>query len=290
VPIAFGEALAMRLDGSPARVWALMGDSEFVEGSIWETMANASHRGVSNLIGILDMNRLGQRGPTMLQWDGARYVARAEAFGWHAIEIDGHDVEEIDRAYREAEGHTDAPTLIVARTVKGHGVSFLADKEGWHGKALDSEQATKAIAELGGERNITITPPKPESFIGPSTTARPEIQPPTYDDKVATRKAFGDALAALAADQRVVALDGEVGNSTHTEEFQKVAPDRYIEMYIGEQAMVGAQVGLQALGKTAFSATFGAFMTRAADFVRMGAIGRANLRLCGSHAGVSIGE
>jgi transketolase len=290
MPIALGEALAIRLDGSPARVWVLMGDSEFVEGSIWEAMANASFHGVSNLIGILDMNRLGQRGPTMLQWDGARYVARAEAFGWHAIEIDGHDVEEIDRAYREAESQTDAPTLIVARTVKGHGVSFLADKEGWHGKALSEEQAEKAIAELGGERNITITPSKPESFIGPSTTARPEIRLPAYDDKVATRKAFGDTLAALAADQRVVALDGEVGNSTHTEEFQKVAPDRFIEMYIGEQGMLGAAVGLQALGKVPFAATFGAFLSRAYDFIRMAAVSRANLRLNGSHAGVSIGE
>jgi transketolase len=288
LPIGYGEALAMKLDGSPARVWVLMGDSEFVEGSIWETMANASHHGVSNLIGILDMNRLGQRGPTMLQWEGDRYAARAEAFGWRAIQIDGHDVEEIDRAYREAESETD-PTLIVARTVKGHGVSFLADKEGWHGKALSEDQAKEAIAELGGERNITITPQKPESFIGPATT-RPEVQLPTYDDKVATRKAFGDALAALAVDQRVVALDGEVGNSTHTEEFQKVAPERFVEMYIGEQGMLGAAVGLQALGKVPFAATFGAFLTRAYDFIRMAAVSRANLRLNGSHAGVSIGE
>src|SRR4051794_11326961 len=232
LPIAFGEAFAMKLDASPARVWVLMGDSEFVEGSIWETMANASHHGVSNLIGILDMNRLGQRGPTMLQWDGARYVARAEAFGWHAIEIDGHDVEEIDRAYREAEDHTDGPTLIVARTVKGHGVSFLADKEGWHGKALSEEEAGKAIAELGGERNITITPPKPEFLVGAAPIGTAEVRLPTYDGDVATRKAFGDTLAALAARPDTVALDGEVGNSTHTEEFQKAAPDRFFEMFI----------------------------------------------------------
>src|SRR5207248_238696 len=147
--------------GSPARVWVLMGDSEFVEGSIWEAMANASHHEVGNLIGILDMNRLGQRGPTMLQWDGDRYAERARAFGWHPIQIDGHDVEEIDRAYREAEEHAGSPTLIVARTVKGYGVSFLADREGWHGKALNEEQAKQAIEELGGERHLTITPPKP---------------------------------------------------------------------------------------------------------------------------------
>jgi transketolase len=290
LPIGLGEALAMRLDDSPARVWVLMGDSEIVEGSIWEAMANASHHGVRNLVGILDMNRLGQRGPTMLQWDGDRYAERARAFGWHAIQIDGHDVEAIDRAYREAEENSFGPTFIVARTVKGHGVSFLADAEGWHGKALSEEQAEKAIAELGGERHITITPPKPEPFAGASSARKVEVNLPMYADKIPTRKAFGETLAALAVRSDTVVLDGEVGNSTHTEDFQKAAPDRFFEMYIGEQAMLGAAVGLQALGKVPFAATFGAFMTRAFDFVRMGAISRANLRLCGSHAGVSIGE
>ncbi|HCO03719.1 MAG TPA: transketolase [Actinobacteria bacterium] len=288
LPIGLGMALAMRVDGVPARVWVLMGDSEFVEGSIWEAMANASHHEVRNLIGILDMNRLGQRGPTMLQWDGDTYAARARAFGWRSLEIDGHDVDAIDRAYTEASDGTQ-PTLIVARTEKGHGVSFLANKEGWHGKALNAEQATQAIEELGGERHLIITPPKPEA-AAPDDGGAAEVTLPTYDADQATRKAFGEALAALAVRSDVVALDGEVANSTHFEDFQKAAPDRFFEMYIGEQNMLGAAVGMQALGKTAFAGTFGAFLTRGYDFVRMAAISRANLRLCGSHAGVSIGE
>jgi len=288
LPIGLGMALAMRVDGVPARVWVLMGDSEFVEGSIWEAMANASHHEVRNLIGILDMNRLGQRGPTMLQWDGDTYAARARAFGWRSLEIDGHDVDAIDRAYTEASDGTQ-PTLIVARTEKGHGVSFLANKEGWHGKALNAEQATQAIEELGGERHLIITPPRPEA-AAPDDGGAAEVTLPTYDADQATRKAFGEALAALAVRSDVVALDGEVANSTHFEDFQKAAPDRFFEMYIGEQNMLGAAVGMQALGKTAFAGTFGAFLTRGYDFVRMAAISRANLRLCGSHAGVSIGE
>ena len=292
LPIGLGMALAMRLDGLPGRVWVAMGDSEVAEGSVWEAMENASFHGLANLVGILDMNRLGQRGPTMLQWEGDVYAARAEAFGWRAIRIDGHDVEAIDAAYREAEDAT-APTLIVARTEKGHGVSFLADKEGWHGKALSPEEAVRAIEELGGERNIAITPPKPDVRVDREpfgAWAETPLDLPRYDAPEATRKAFGEALVAMAARPDVVVLDGEVGNSTHTEDFMKVAPDRFVQMYIAEQAMVGAAVGLQALGKNPFAATFGAFLTRAYDFVRMAAVSRANLRLCGSHAGVSIGE
>ncbi len=289
LPIGLGMALAMRLDDLPGRVWVLMGDSEFVEGSVWEAMANASFHEARNLIGILDMNRLGQRGPTMLEWEGDVYAKRAEAFGWRAIKIDGHDVEQVDRAYREAEDG-DRPTLVVAKTVKGHGVSFLADAEGWHGKALDQEQAKKAIEELGGERSIVITPPKPE-HVAPLAIGGTGVALPSYDKDVATRKAFGETLAVLGkARPDIVVLDGEVSNSTHTEDFQKVAPDRFFEMYIGEQNMLGAAVGLQAMGKVSFAATFAAFLTRAFDFIRMAAVSRANLRLCGSHAGVSIGE
>jgi transketolase len=289
MPVGLGMALAMRLDDLPGRVWVLIGDSEMAEGSIWEAMENASFHGVRNLIGILDMNRLGQRGPTMLEWDGDAYAARAKAFGWRAIKVDGHDVDAVDRAYTQASDGS-GPTLIVARTVKGHGVSFLADHEGWHGKALDEEQAKQAIEELGGERHLVITPPKPDSLPRQDRSKTTGIALPSYSDPIATRKAFGETLAALAAREDVVVLDGEVANSTHTEDFQKAAPDRFFEMYIGEQNMVGAAVGFQALGKTAFAATFGAFLTRAYDFVRMAAISRANLRLCGSHAGVSIGE
>jgi transketolase len=289
LPIGLGMALAMKLDASPARVWVLMGDSEVAEGSVWEAMENAAFHRTGNLKAILDMNRLGQRGPTMLQWNGAAYVERARAFGWDAFEVDGHDVEAIDRAYRRAEG-SDLPTLVVARTVKGHGVSFLADKEGWHGKALSQEQAQQAIEELGGERHITFTPPKPEPWVPPEPTRGP-VDLPAFDDAIATRKAFGEALRALgAARTDVVALDGEVANSTYTEDLASVAPNRFIELFIAEQAMLGSSVGLQALGKVPFAATFGAFFSRAYDFVRMAAISRANLRLCGSHAGVSIGE
>jgi transketolase len=288
LPIGLGMSLAIRLRDLPGRVWVLMGDSEFVEGSVWEAMANASFHGARNLTGILDMNRLGQRGPTMLEWDGDVYAARARAFGWRTLQVDGHDVVAIDEAYGEA-SDGNGPTLIVARTVKGHGVSFLADAEGWHGKALDAEQSKQAIQELGGERSIVITPPKPEPLASPERR-RVAFAIPNYEQAIATRKAFGDTLAALADRPDVVALDGEVANSTHTEDFQKAAPDRFFEMYIGEQNMLGAAVGFQALGLTAFAATFGAFVTRAYDFIRMAAISRANLRICGSHAGVSIGE
>jgi transketolase len=290
LPIGLGMALAMRLDDLPGRVWVLCGDSEFVEGSIWEVMANASFHQARNLVAILDMNRLGQRGPTMLEWEGDTYVARAESFGWRAIQVDGHDVAEIDRAFGVA-SDGQGPTLIVARTVKGHGVSFLADADGWHGKALDEEQEKQAIEELGGRRNITVTPPKPEQVARERVDAGSAVELPRYDKEIATRKAFGETLAALAgAEPDLVVLDGEVSNSTHTEDFQKAAPDRFLEMYIGEQNMLGTAVGLQAMGKKAVAATFGAFLTRAYDFIRMAAVSRAHLRLCGSHAGVSIGE
>jgi transketolase len=289
LPIGLGMALAMKLDDNPARVWVLMGDSEAAEGSVWEAMANAWFHGVDNLIAVLDMNRLGQRGPTMLEWNGQAYADRARAFGWHAIQVDGHDPAAIDGAYREAE-EAGKPVLVVARTEKGHGVSFLANKEGWHGKALSKEEAEKAIAELGGTRSIVITPLKPEPWAPPerATTGAPEVT--SYQDAIATRKAFGEELAFLASNPEVVVLDGEVANSTHTEDFQKVAPDRFIEMYIAEQCMVGVAVGLQAMGKIPYAATFGAFVTRAFDLVRMAVVSRANVRLSGSHAGVSIGE
>jgi transketolase len=290
--VALGMALAIRLDGSGARVWTLLGDSEMAEGSVWEAMEAAAFHGVTNLAAILDLNRLGQRGPTMHEWRSDVFASRAQAFGWHSIQIDGHDVAAIHAAYGEAES-TDEPTLIIAKTEKGHGVSFLADKEGWHGKSVPADKEQEAIAELGGPRSIVVQPRKPESFIpaAPASVAsRPEA--PAYGPEgVATRKAFGQALAWLAASRpELVVLDGEVGNSTYTEDFDAVAEDRFFQMYIAEQSMIGVQTGLQALGKIAFAASFGAFLTRAVDQFRMGAISRADLRLCGSHAGVSIGE
>ncbi|MDP8958366.1 MAG: transketolase [Actinomycetota bacterium] len=287
--MGLGMALAMRLQELPGRVWVLLGDSEVVEGSVWEAMANASHQQADNLIAILDMNRLGQRGPTMLQWDGDAYAERARAFGWHALQVDGHDVEAVDAAYREAE-RSNRPAFIVARTVKGWGVSFLADEEGYHGKGFSEEQARQAIEELGGERSITITPPKPEA-VAPKERAPADYQRPSYQEGIATRKAFGRALAALGpAKPDLVVLDGEVSNSTYTEEFEEAVRERFFQMYIGEQNMVGAAVGMQALGLRPVAATFAAFLTRAYDFIRMAAVSRADLALSGSHAGVSIGE
>jgi transketolase len=288
LPIGLGMALAMKMDAIPARVWVLMGDSESVEGSVWEAMANASFHGADNLVAILDMNRLGQRGPTMLQWDASAYAARAGSFGWRAIVVDGHDVEAVHDAYRQAE-EADRPALIVAKTEKGHGVSFLTDAEGWHGKALSADEAARAIAELGGERRIRITPGKPEVGVETPVEGGP-VTLPVYEEAIATRKAFGETLAALSARPSVIAVDGEVSNSTYTEDLQKVAPERFVESYIAEQNMLGMAVGMQVLGKTVFAATFAAFLTRAYDFVRMAAVSRADLRLSGSHAGVSIGE
>jgi transketolase len=289
--VGFGMALAMRMDGTDSRVWVLLGDSEMAEGSVWEAMEAIGFHGAGNVSAILDMNRLGQRGPTMHGWNADVFRDRAEAFGWSAREIDGHDVTQIDRAYRDAIAD-ERPTFIVARTQKGHGVSFLEDRDGWHGKAVPGDQLAAAVDELGGSPDLILTPPSPEEYR-PTTVVRdrPRNEPPTYDGPVATRKAFGEALAWLAGHRPdLVALDGEVSNSTYTEDLEDVAPERFVEVYIAEQTMLGAATGLQALGKTAFAATFGAFWTRAADQIRMGAISRADLRLCGSHAGISIGE
>jgi transketolase len=293
LPIAVGIALAgKRLDRIPFRVWALCGDSEMAEGSMWEAFEHAAFMGLDNLTAIIDVNRLGQRGETMHGWDLDSYTARAEAFGWHTIAIDGHDVEAIDRAYAEALETTERPTVVVARTVKGKGVAEIEDKGGFHGKALDDPE--KAIAELGGERNIVVQVAKPEGRGEPHRfETEGVLELPHYEvgDEVATRKAYGDALAALgAARGDVVALDGEVSNSTYAEIFAKAHPDRYFEMYIAEQQMIAAAVGIQVRGWRPFASTFAAFFTRAYDFVRMAAVSRANVALCGSHAGVSIGE
>jgi transketolase len=226
-------------------------------------------------------------------WDLDSYAKRAEAFGWHAIEIDGHDVEAIDRAYAEAVETTGVPTVVVARTIKGKGVKAVEDKNGFHGKPLDDPDA--AIEELGGIRSITVDVAKPEGAKPTlQQTVTKSVELPRYEvggDEVATRKAYGEALKALGdAREDVVALDGEVSNSTYAEIFAEAHPERYFEMYIAEQQMVAAAVGIQVRGWKPFASTFAAFFTRAYDFVRMAAISRANLKLCGSHAGVSIGE
>jgi len=293
LPFAVGIALAgKKLDQLPYRVWVLCGDSEMAEGSMWEAFEHAAFYGLDNLTAIIDVNKLGQRGETMHGWDLDSYANRAKAFGWHAIEIDGHDVDAVERAYGEAASMQGVPTVIVARTVKGKGVKAVEDKPGWHGKALDNPE--EAIAELGGERNIVVDVAKPEFDGEPHRfEVSGTLELPTWElgEEVATRRAYGDALKALGDGRGdVVALDGEVSNSTYAEIFRDAHPDRYFEMYIAEQQMVAAAVGLQVRDWVPFASTFAAFLSRAYDFIRMAAISQANIRLCGSHAGVSIGE
>jgi transketolase len=291
LPVAAGLALAAkRFDRSPSRVWCLCGDSEMAEGSIWEAFDHASHWELDNLVAIVDVNRLGQTGETMHGWNLDVYAERARAFGWEAIEVDGHDVEAIEDAYAQAEGTSGRPTAIIARTKKGAGVKAVEDQPGRHGKPIEDAEA--AIAELGGERDLTVELAKPER----GTSRRSDgggFEPPRYDlgDEVATRKAYGEALKALGdARGDVVALDGEVSTSTYSEIFRDAHPDRFVELYIAEQQLVATAVAFQRRGWKPFGSTFAAFLTRAYDFVRMAAVSRADIKLCGSHAGVSIGE
>jgi transketolase len=280
-----------RLDRLPFRVWTLCGDSEIAEGSQWEALEHAAFYELDNLVAILDVNRLGQRGETMHGWDLDSYASRARAFGCHTIEIDGHDVEAIDRAYAEAIDTAGQPVVIVAKTIKGKGDPDVEDKNGFHGKALDHSE--DVIATLGGVRNLKVDVAKPETGASKHAFPGGTLELPRYEvgDEVATRKAYGDALAALGkARGDVVALDGEVSNSTYAEEFRDAIPERYFEMYIAEQQMVATAVGMQVLGWRPFASTFAAFLSRAYDFIRMSAISRASYCLCGSHAGVSIGE
>jgi transketolase len=289
LPIAVGIALAAsRLERSDLRVWVLCGDSELAEGSMWEAFEQAGHAKLDNMIAIVDVNRLGQRGPTMHEWDTSSLAARAGACGWDVQEIDGHDFEAIDAAYARAQD-ADRPAVIFARTKKGSGVVAVEDKENQHGKPLADPEA--AVEELGGVRSLSVTvqaPPEPK----PYAIEKAPVDKPSYElgERVATRGAYGDALAWIGSvDERVVALDGEVGNSTYAERFAAKHPDRFFEMYIAEQQMVAAAVGMQTRGWKPFASSFGAFLSRAYDFVRMAAISDADLKLCGSHVGVSIG-
>jgi len=294
LPIGTGVALAGKyLDELPYRVWVLCGDSEMAEGSMWEAFDKASHYKLANLIAIVDVNRLGQRGPTDLGWDLEAYQRRAEAFGARVFTIDGHDVAEIDEALgRAGDLNGGQPSVILARTLKGKGFSEVEDAEDWHGKPLSPDMAERAVIELGGERHLTVRGPLP----GEATPRRradeyAEVKLPSYElgQKVATRKAYGETLAALGARPDVVALDGEVSNSTFAYLFTQAHPERYFEMYIAEQEMVAAAVGLGVRGYRPFASTFAAFLSRAYDFIRMAAISRASIRLSGSHAGVEIG-
>jgi transketolase len=294
LPDGVGVALAGKyVDESPFRVWVLCGDSEMAEGSMWEALDKASHYKLANLIAIVDVNRLGQRGPTDLSWDMEAYRRRVTAFGARALVIDGHNVAAIDQALAEAgEAGGDQPTVILARTLKGRGFSEVEDREDWHGKPLPPEMAERAVIELGGERNLLLRGPLPaEATPRRAANGHAEVKLPAYDrgQKVATRKAYGDALAALGARHDIVAMDGEVSNSTYANEFAKAYPERYFEMYIAEQQMVAAAVGFGVRGYRPFASTFAAFFSRAYDFIRMAAISQANICLSGSHAGVEIG-
>ena len=299
LPVGVGVALAGKyLDRLPYRVWVLCGDSEMAEGSMWEALDKASHYHLSNLVAIVDVNRLGQRGPTELGWDLDTYARRAAAFGARVSTVDGHDIASIDRAMTEAAGDSasDRPSVILARTIKGRGFGEVEDNPDWHGKPFPEDMAERAVTSLGGERDLRVRGPNPPAApagpVGPAGgSRRTEVSLPTYavGDKVATRKAYGEALAALGALLDVVALDGEVSNSTYAEIFAHAHPDRYFEMFIAEQQLVAAAVGFSVRGYTPFASTFAAFLSRAYDFIRMAGVSQADIRLAGSHAGVEIG-
>ena len=282
------------LDKSDYRVYVLLGDGETAEGGVWEAAALASHYQLNNLIGIVDVNALGQSQRTMYAFDIDTYCRRFEAFGWQTIGIDGHDFDEILPALEKAKASTDKPTMIVAKTFKGKGVSFLENEDNWHGKAVaKGEQLDKALAELGPLQTdipLQIESPNPiNKQISTATTC----EPPEYasDEEVATRGGYGTGLAKIGtANPNVVALDGDTKNSTYAEQFMTLHPNRFFEMFIAEQNLVGAGIGLAKRGKIPFVSTFAAFLSRAYDQIRMSAISQANIKYAGSHCGVSIGE
>ena len=291
---AAGMAWARRLDKSGGRVYVLLGDGEMAEGAVWEAAQFASFYKLDNLCVVIDVNRLGQSGPTMHGHDLEAYESRLRAFGWGAVSIDGHDIAQVRGAFERARASAGRPFAIVAGTLKGKGVSFLEDKEGWHGKpAKKGDELSRALAELGDTEVALSVQPRRYSSPTPQRRGEPRVQP-RYElgQEVATREAYGTALAALARScPQVVALDGDTKNSTFSERFKEAAPERFVEAYIAEQNMVGAALGMSTEGKIPFASTFACFLTRAHDFIRMAAYSRpSHLVLCGSHAGVSIGE
>ncbi len=291
-----GIALNARLDGRDQRIYVLLGDGESAEGSVWEAAAMAAHRGVSNLCAIVDVNRLGQSAPTMLGHAMDAHQARWAAFGWQALVVDGHDIEDLLAAFEKAAMTIDRPTAILARTFKGKGIAFAENKDGWHGKPFPKgEQTDEALQQLeaqlsGMDFSWTPKPPASNGIQLPEPAAPPG---PSYSlgDQVASRQAFGAALAALAGtDPRIVALDGDVKNSTFTQDMEKTSPERFFQGFIAEQNMVGTAIGLAARGKIPFVASFAAFLSRAYDFMRMAAVSNLNVKFVGTHVGVSIGE
>jgi len=291
--IGLGMALnAKYIDKLPYYTYVLLGDSEMTEGSQWEAMQIAAHYKLDNLVGIIDVNRLGQRGETMYGWDIKAYERRISSFGWETITVDGHNIEEITDAYKYALSISGKPTMIIAKTIKGKGVSLLENKNGWHGKAISEEQIDTALKELGNvDKNIR------EKILNPEEVNIPEEGIEEYDKipmeigKISTRKAYGNTLVNIFSKYpQIVVLDAEVGNSTFSEIFKKRFPQRFFEMYIAEQNMVGTALGLSIRGKIPFISSFAAFLTRAFDQIRMSQYSKSNIKFVGSHSGVSIGE
>jgi transketolase len=292
--VGVGMALCARLDNLDYRTYVLLGDGECAEGAVWEAASLASTYHLNNLIAVVDVNRLGQSQPTALGHDLAAYSKRFEAFGWRTEVIDGHDLDEILEVLA-AVGLGHQPLVILAKTLKGGGVSFLQDKEGWHGKPLSKEEAAQAIAELQptAKSGIGRPIPAPNQLPAPKNEAPASYPPITYKlgDMVATREAFGNALVRIGAvDSRLVAMDGDTKNSSFSEKFSKRFSDRFAECFIAEQCMVGVATGFSTRGKVPFASTFACFLTRAYDQIRVAGISMANLKLVGSHVGVSIGE
>jgi transketolase len=292
--IGVGMALsASRLDRLPYRTYVLLGDSEMTEGSQWEAIQIAAYYKLANLVGIIDVNRLGQRGETMYGHDVDAYARRVGAFGWDTLTIDGHDMPQIVEAFREAASERSRPVMIVARTIKGKGISFLEDADGWHGKALDDEQWKRALAEFPDvDQDVRGTIAAPENRRPEPTAARPA--PPLHyaiGQAVATRTAFGAALSRIApAHPQIVSLDAEVSNSTMADTFKASTPARFFEMFVAEQNMVEAALGMASRGHVPFVSTFAAFFSRAFDQIRMSQYSQATITFVGSHAGVSIGQ
>src|SRR6266516_2262557 len=300
---AIGIVLNARRIKSQHRTYVLLGDGESAEGSVWEAANTAATLGLDNLCGVTDVNALGQSRPTMWTHDMEQFERRWSAFGWHAIVIDGHDMAVILDVFDVARWTWGRFTMILARTIKGKGVSFVEGREGWHGKAFKKgEEMNRAIAELE-KQFVPVPAGRPAASLAtrieqPSSTPRAvvtpaPVAPPSYTlgQQVATREAFGAALVKLGeADPRVVVLDADVKNSTFSDKFEKAFPDRFYQNFIAEQVMVGAAMGLAARGAIPFAATFACFLMRAADFVRMAAIGGNNIKLVGSHSGGSSGE
>jgi transketolase len=301
--IGVGMALASKRYARPYHTYVLLGDSELSEGSVWEAIQLSSFYQLDNLVAILDCNRLGQSTQTMSGHDIKAYADQFAAFGWYTQCIDGHNMNDIITAYDTARAHTGAPTVIIAKTYKGYGVPSLADKEDMHGKALKKNEEEAALAALkkkfehvatGSNDRTQFSIQKPAcTILEPTGPSFPPAAGPDYalGESIATRKAYGQALVQLGkTNERVMALDAEVKNSTYAQLFEEQYPDRFVQCFIAEQNMVAMGVGLYTRGYIPFISTFGAFFTRAADQIRMAAIGNAALRLVGSHAGVSIGQ